>query len=107
VYSIEIVPELSRRASAILDALGFHNVRLKIDDGYLGWPDAAPFDAGIVAAAADHIPPPIVDQLSVGARFVVPVGRWDQDLLVLTKTAQGMREDDRIPVRFVPFTRSS
>jgi protein-L-isoaspartate(D-aspartate) O-methyltransferase len=107
VYTIEIVPDLSRRAAAVLESLGYHNVHLRAGDGYGGWPEAAPFDAAIVAAAAEHIPKPIVEQLVVGGRLVVPIGRWDQDLLVLTKTATGMREETRIPVRFVPFTRSS
>jgi protein-L-isoaspartate(D-aspartate) O-methyltransferase len=107
VYTIEIVPELARRASAVLAELGFHNVHVREGDGYQGWPEHAPYDAVIVTAAPDHIPPPLVEQLSIGGRLVVPVGRWDQDLLVMTRTADGLREESRIAVRFVPLTRHS
>jgi protein-L-isoaspartate(D-aspartate) O-methyltransferase len=107
VYSIEIVPELARRASAVLAGLGFHNVHVREGDGYQGWPEHAPYDAVIVTAAPDHIPQPLVQQLAIGGRLAVPVGRWDQDLLVLTRTADGLREESRIAVRFVPLTRHS
>src|SRR5262245_2713387 len=105
VYTMEIVPELARRASAVLAELGFHNVHVREGDAYQGWPEQAPFDAVIVTAAPDHIPQPLVEQLSIGGRLVVPVGRWDQDLLVMTRTADGVREESRIAVRFVPLTR--
>jgi protein-L-isoaspartate(D-aspartate) O-methyltransferase len=107
VYTIEIVPELARRAAALLAELGFHNVHVREDDGYKGWPERAPFDAVIVTAAPDHIPPPLAEQVAIGGRLVVPVGRWDQDLLVMTRTADGLREERRIAVRFVPLTRHS
>src|SRR5262245_11551733 len=107
VYSIEIVPELAGRAAALLEELGYANVHVRAGDGYRGWPERAPFDAIIVTAAPDHVPQPLVEQLAMGGRLVVPVGRWDQDLLVLTRTADGLREENRIPVRFVPFTRNS
>ena len=107
VYTIEIVPELAERSSGVLAELGYDNVHVRAGDGYHGWPEHAPFDAIIVSAAPDQVPPPLVDQLSIGGRLVVPVGRWDQDLLVLTRTADGLREESRIPVRFVPFTRNN
>lgn len=105
VYTIEIVPALADRASGILTALGYTNVHVKSGDGYGGWPEHAPFDAVIVTAAPDHIPQPLVDQLVVGGRLVVPVGRGDQDLLTFTRTPDGLREESRLAVRFVPLTR--
>jgi protein-L-isoaspartate(D-aspartate) O-methyltransferase len=105
VYTIEIVSELAARATRVLKDLGYANVHVRHGDGYLGWPERAPFDAVIVTAAPDHIPQPLVDQLKQGGRLVVPVGRDEQDLLVLTRTPDGLREDARLPVRFVPLTR--
>lgn len=105
VYTVEIIPELADRAGTLLAELGFTNVQVREGDGYLGWPEHAPFDAIIVTAAPDHIPQSLVDQLKVGGRLVVPVGRADQDLIVLTRTTEGLREDRRLPVRFVPLTR--
>jgi protein-L-isoaspartate(D-aspartate) O-methyltransferase len=105
VYTIEIVPELAERSTALLKSLGYSNVHVLSGDGYAGWPEQAPFDAVIVTAAPDHIPQPLVDQLKIGGRLVVPVGRGDQELLVLTRTANGVREESRLPVRFVPLTR--
>ena len=105
VYSIEVVPEHAERAGTLLHELGYTNVRVTAGDGYGGWPDAAPFDGILVAAAPDHVPQPLIDQLAIGRRIVVPVGRWDQDLLVLTRTDEGVREEERLPVRFVPFVR--
>lgn len=106
VYSIEIVPEHATRAAQLLEKLRYPNVAVRAGDGYTGWPEASPFDAVIVTAAPDHIPQPLVDQLKVGGRLVVPVGRGDQDLLVLTRTADGLEEHERLAVRFVPLTRS-
>jgi protein-L-isoaspartate(D-aspartate) O-methyltransferase len=105
VYTIEIVPELAARSSALLAELGYANVHVRSGDGYAGWPEHAPFDSIIVTAAPDHIPQPLVDQLKPGGRLVVPVGRGDQDLLVMVRTADGLREESRLPVRFVPLTR--
>jgi protein-L-isoaspartate(D-aspartate) O-methyltransferase len=106
VYSIEIVPELAEHAKQLLNELGYKNVHTRFGDGYAGWKDAAPFDSIIVTAAPDHLPQPLVDQLAVGGRLAVPVGRFDQDLIVWTKTPNGLREQSRLPVRFVPLTRS-
>jgi protein-L-isoaspartate(D-aspartate) O-methyltransferase len=106
VYTIEIVPELADQAKCLLDELGYKNIHTRFGDGYAGWRDAAPFDGVIVTAAPDHLPQPLVDQLAVGGRLAVPVGRFDQDLIVFTKTANGLREQSRLPVRFVPLTRS-
>ncbi|MGA9549247.1 MAG: methyltransferase domain-containing protein [Rhodomicrobium sp.] len=103
VYTIEIVPALSEIARANLERLGYTNVRTRIGDGYQGWPEHAPFDAIIVTAAADHIPPPLIAQLRTGGRMVIPVG---QVLMVLEKHAdESITTKTVIPVRFVPLTR--
>jgi protein-L-isoaspartate(D-aspartate) O-methyltransferase len=105
VYSIEVVDAFAERAAAVLRELGYANVHLRRGDGYDGWPEAAPFDGIIVTAAPDHIPRPLVDQLKIGVRLVVPIGRGDQDLLVMTRTEGGLREEQRLGVRFVPLVR--
>jgi protein-L-isoaspartate(D-aspartate) O-methyltransferase len=108
VYTIEIVPALGRRAAATLKELGYANIETRIGDGYLGWPEAAPFDAIVVTAAPDHIPQPLVDQLKPGGRLVIPVGGQlgGQDLLVIEKSADGRTiKRTALPVRFVPLTR--
>ena len=103
VYTIEIVPALSEIARANLERLGYTNVRTRIGDGYQGWPEHAPFDAIIVTAAADRIPPPLIAQLRTGGRMVIPVG---QVLMVLEKHAdESITTKTVIPVRFVPLTR--
>lgn len=104
VFSIEIVEPLARRAEATLAQLGYGAVHVRAGDGYRGWPEAAPFDAVIVTAAPDHIPQPLVDQLKVGGRLVLPVGEDWQELVVCTKTAAGIERRSVIPVRFVPMT---
>ena len=104
VYSIEIVPELAARSAQVLAELGYDNVHLHTGDGYQGWPEAAPFDGIIVTAAPDHVPPALVDQLAVGARLVIPVGRFAQDMRIVTRTAAGAVSETTIPVRFVPMT---
>jgi protein-L-isoaspartate(D-aspartate) O-methyltransferase len=105
VYSIEVVPSHAAAAAGVLHELGYTNVRLRSGDGYSGWQDAAPFDAVIVTAAPDHLPQPLVDQLKIGGRMVVPIGRGDQELLTFYKDEDGLREASRLPVRFVPLTR--
>jgi protein-L-isoaspartate(D-aspartate) O-methyltransferase len=107
VYSVEIVPELAKRAQETLERLGYGNVRVRAGDGYLGWPQAAPFDGIIVTAAADHVPQPLIDQLAPRGRLVMPVGEpgWGQQLVVMKKTQAGTLErTDVLPVRFVPVT---
>jgi protein-L-isoaspartate(D-aspartate) O-methyltransferase len=106
VYSIEVVPEHAARATALVHELGYANVTIRTGDGYHGWREAAPFDGILVAAAPDHVPQPLIEQLEIGRRIVVPIGRGDQDLLVLTRTETGVREEQRIAVRFVPFVRT-
>jgi protein-L-isoaspartate(D-aspartate) O-methyltransferase len=104
VDSIEIVPELAERARRDLARLGYGNVEVRLGDGYRGWPEHAPFDAILVAAAPDHVPEPLVEQLAVGGRLVMPVGEGLQELVRLTKTPQGVQREALMAVRFVPMT---
>jgi protein-L-isoaspartate(D-aspartate) O-methyltransferase len=105
VYSIEIVAPLARRAAETLARLGYKSVKTRTGDGYQGWAEAAPFDAILVTAAPDHVPEPLIRQLRIGGRMVIPVGRaGEQDLKVLTRTKTGVEERMVIPVRFVPMT---
>ena len=104
VYSIEIVETVASQASKRLSVLGYHNIEVRVGDGYQGWADQGPFDAILLPAAPPHIPKPLVNQLKVGGRMVVPVGGFFQDLLVITKTADGLEKRTVIPVRLVPMT---
>lgn len=104
VYSIEIVEPLAQRAKQVLESLGYSNVHLRTGDGYKGWPEAAPFDAIMVTAAPDHVPQPLIDQLAVGGRLVIPVGDFEQQLLLLERTSSGVVQRSILPVRFVPMT---
>jgi protein-L-isoaspartate(D-aspartate) O-methyltransferase len=104
VHTIEIVPELGRRAAGTLRELGYQNVAVSIGDGFDGRADQAPFDAIVVTAAPETIPPPLLEQLAVGGRLVIPVGSAEQELLVVTRTSDGYRRESVIPVRFVPMT---
>lgn len=103
VYSMEIVERLGREAEARLKQMGYANVRVRIGDGYRGWPEAAPFDAIIVTAAPPDVPPALVAQLRPGGRMVVPIGRYEQDLIRLRRTAKGLGRESLLPVRFVPM----
>jgi protein-L-isoaspartate(D-aspartate) O-methyltransferase len=106
VHTVEIVPELGKMARANLDRLGYTNVRTRIGDGYQGWAEHAPFDAIIVTAAPDHIPPALIAQLRPGGRMVIPVGGFDQELKLLVKNADGTATATGVaPVRFVPLLR--
>ncbi len=107
VYSIEIVPKLGKRAARVLGALGYANAHTRIGDGYKGWPEHAPFDGIIVTAAPDHVPQPLVDQLKVGGRMVIPVGPRGrvQELRLLEKQKDGSVKTTMLSlVRFVPMT---
>jgi len=108
VYTIEIIPPLGASAEKRIAEIGYKNIHLKIEDGYFGWKEHAPFDCIIVTAASDHIPPPLITQLKNGGRMVIPVGHpfQVQRLMLITKSMEGeilMR--DILPVRFVPFIR--
>jgi protein-L-isoaspartate(D-aspartate) O-methyltransferase len=104
VYTIEILPELGAHAAAVLSRLGYKNIHFRVGDGYAGWPEHAPFDRIIVTAAPEKIPQPLIDQLKVGGRMIIPVGRGEQDLMVLEKDDSGVTRHSTIPVRFVPMT---
>ena len=104
VYSIEIVARLAERARDTLAELGYANVQVRHGDGYAGWPEQAPFDAIMVTAAPDHVPQPLVDQLALGGRLIIPVGRDRQTLTILTRTEDGIEQDTTLPVLFVPMT---
>ena len=107
VYSIEIVPELAAEAKKRLAELKYDKVEVRAGDGYRGWPEKAPFRAIILAAAAPQVPKPLIEQLAVGGRLVIPVGEEDgvQVLLVITKQADGtLKRETVAPVAFVPMT---
>lgn len=103
VFSVEIRPELAEQAEARLAEFGATNVELRAGDGYFGWPEEAPFDAILVTAAPEKVPEPLVAQLAPGGRMVIPVGGFYQELKVLERTPDGIRETSVLPVRFVPF----
>jgi protein-L-isoaspartate(D-aspartate) O-methyltransferase len=104
VFTIEIVDVLARRASKTLEELGVKNVFVKSGDGYKGWPEHAPFDAIIITAAPTKIPEPLVEQLKVGGRMILPLGDYSQDLVLISKTKSGVSQQRLLPVRFVPMT---
>ncbi|MDA1140240.1 MAG: protein-L-isoaspartate(D-aspartate) O-methyltransferase [Planctomycetota bacterium] len=104
VYTIEIVKPLGERAERDLTRLGYKNIQFRIGDGYQGWPMKAPFDAIIITAAPDHIPQPLVDQLAVGGRMILPVGDQWQELILVTRDENGVKTRKLIGVRFVPMT---
>lgn len=104
VYTIEIVQPLADRARQTLKQLGYANVHVRTGNGYLGWPEEAPFDRVMVTAAPDAIPQPLIDQLKVGGLMAIPLGIGDQELRILRRTEKGMETLRTLPVRFVPMT---
>ncbi len=104
VYTIEIVTQLAERSRDTLAELGYDNVQVRQGDGYAGWPEQAPFDAIMVTAAPDHIPQPLIDQLALGGRLIIPVGQDRQTLTILTRTEKGIERETTLPVLFVPMT---
>ena len=107
VYSIEIIEPLGKQAGDRLQSLGYGNVKTRVGDGYYGWPEAAPFDAIMVTAAASHVPPPLLKQLKPGGRMVIPLGThfMTQYLMLVEKQQDGSVTTRQIlPVRFVPLT---
>lgn len=107
VYSIEIVQELASRARERLERLGYTTVRTRVGNGREGWPEEAPFDAIIVTAAGEEVPPALVDQLNRGGRLIMPVGKSPaaQELVLVQKNDAGrVRTESLLPVRFVPLT---
>ena len=107
VYSVEIIPQLAEEATKRLQRLGYRNIKVKCDDGYAGWPEYAPFDAVILAAAVETLPEPLAEQLAEGGRILYPQGRTGEvQVLVKGYKEQGILETDKLfAVRFVPFTR--
>ncbi|MCL2026178.1 MAG: protein-L-isoaspartate(D-aspartate) O-methyltransferase [Leptospirales bacterium] len=107
VYTIELLEELAVRAEKILAELNFNNVKIKNENGYLGWPEEAPFDAVIVTAAPVKIPEKLIEQLKEGGKIVVPVGPVNsvQSLKLITKKGKRTFEKELLAVRFVPMVR--
>jgi len=109
VYTIEIIPTLARSSKELLQGLGYSNIHFRTGNGYLGWPEAAPFDGIIVTCAPDHIPAALIEQLAVGGRMVIPISYSTtvQDLLLVEKLANGkLKKTNLIPVLFVPMIRA-
>ncbi len=104
VYTIEIIPSLAESARLRLEGMGYENIEVRAEDGYFGWPEAAPFQGIMVTAAPDHIPPALVEQLAEGGRLVLPVGEDNQKLLRITRQGKETRIDTLLLVRFVPMT---
>ncbi|HSC29189.1 MAG TPA: protein-L-isoaspartate(D-aspartate) O-methyltransferase [Vicinamibacterales bacterium] len=104
VYSIEIVPPLAERARETLAALGYRNVHVLTGNGYLGWPEHAPYDRVMVTAAPTEVPPALVEQLRMDGVMAIPVGDLFQELRILRKTSTGLKTLATMPVRFVPMT---
>lgn len=104
VYTIEIVEPLAKRAAADLSRLGYRNLTVIAGDGYRGLPKEAPFDGIILTAAPERVPEPLLQQLKVGGRMVLPVGEVEQELLVIERTEKGFIERRVFAVRFVPMT---
>jgi protein-L-isoaspartate(D-aspartate) O-methyltransferase len=104
VYTVEILAELNEQAASTLARLGYKNVYFRIVDGYAGWPEHAPYDRIIVTAAPERVPQPLIDQLKIGGRMIIPIGRIEQELAILDKDGDGITRRSSIPVRFVPMT---
>jgi protein-L-isoaspartate(D-aspartate) O-methyltransferase len=104
VYTIEIVEPLAERARVTLQELGYRNVHVRTGNGYLGWPEQAPFDRIMVTAAPDEVPPALIDQLKIDGLMAIPVGTTNQELRILRRTTAGLRTLTTLPVRFVPMT---
>ncbi len=104
VFTIEIVEPLAERAAGTLKEVGCDNVTVRTGDGYQGWPGEAPFDGIIVTAASDHVPQPLLEQLAIGGRLILPIGKFKQDLVVVRRTEKGYEQTTVLPVAFVPMT---
>ena len=107
VYSIEIIDSLGNMARNRLSKLNYKNIHVRLGDGYHGWKDKAPFDAIVVTAAAEHIPPPLISQLKENGRMIIPVGSpfMTQQLMLVEKKKGRIRTSSMMPVQFVPFKR--
>jgi protein-L-isoaspartate(D-aspartate) O-methyltransferase len=107
VYTIEIIPELGNAAAARLKKLGYNNINVKIADGYFGWKEHAPYDAIVVTAAAEFVPPPLLEQLKDNGKIIIPIGSpfMNQNLMLIEKKGKKITTKNLLPVVFVPFTR--
>ena len=107
VYTIEIIPELAQTSDKLFADLGYTNIHVKTADGYYGWEEAGPFNAIVVTAAAEYIPPPLIEQLKEGGKMIIPVGTpfFVQQLMLVEKKKGKITTRNLMPVRFVPFTR--
>ncbi|MEJ5306344.1 MAG: protein-L-isoaspartate(D-aspartate) O-methyltransferase [Ignavibacteria bacterium] len=107
VFTIEIITELFKEAKDRLEKLGYKNIKVKNADGYYGWKEYAPFDAIVVTAAAEFVPPPLIEQLKEGGKMVIPVGSpfYTQNLILVEKKDGKVFSKNLMPVRFVPFVR--
>ena len=105
VYSIEVIGELAVRARDTLSSLGYSNVHIRTGDGHLGWAAHAPYDRILVAAAAESVPPALVEQLTDTGILVIPVGVWHQELRVLQRHGERLDLLATLPVRFVPLVK--
>lgn len=107
VFTIEIITELYKEAKERLEKLGYHNIKIKNGDGYYGWKEYSPYDAIVVTAAADFIPPPLIEQLKDGGKMVIPIGSpfFTQTLVLVEKKDGKIYSQNLMPVRFVPFIR--
>ncbi|MCR4405739.1 MAG: protein-L-isoaspartate(D-aspartate) O-methyltransferase [Anaerolineae bacterium] len=104
VYTVERLPTLARRAEELLYQLGYHNVHVRVGDGTLGWSEYAPYEAIIVTAASPDIPPPLLDQLADGGRFIAPIGpRWTQTLVRVRRKGDKFHREHLTSVAFVPL----
>jgi protein-L-isoaspartate(D-aspartate) O-methyltransferase len=104
VYTIEIVAPLAERARGTLSALGYRNIHVRTGNGYLGWPEHAPYDRVMVTAAPDEVPSALLQQLKIGGLMAIPVGTVTQELRILRRTVTGTETLSTLPVRFVPMT---
>jgi protein-L-isoaspartate(D-aspartate) O-methyltransferase len=105
VYTIEIIEGLAKEAQKRLADLGYKNIKVKVGDGYLGWPEVSPFDAIVVTCAPEEIPPALIEQLKEGGKMVIPVGEFFQELKLVSKKEGKILIKNIIPVSFVPMIR--
>ena len=107
VFTIEIIESLAKRAEETFRRLGYTNIHVQTGDGYQGWPAESPFQAIILTAAPDRIPPPLLDQLAIGGRLISPVGKYFQELVIVHRTHDAYNQQVLLPVAFVPMTGES
>jgi protein-L-isoaspartate(D-aspartate) O-methyltransferase len=105
VYSIEVLKPLGEEAEMRLNKLGYKNIHLRIGDGYKGWTENSPFDAIIVTAAPEEVPQTLINQLKEGGRLIIPIGRFVQELIRITRIKDKIKKENLMPVRFVPMVK--